>query len=197
MTIYQLEKIETPRLLIRPVQLGDQFAINRAMQASLPALQRWMPWSKDPCLSTTEAFVEQAVRDWQDGQAHEYPMTVIYKPDNAIICASGFNEMSQPDKGVYEIGYWIHAGYQGLGLITECVTALTRYALTALEANSVQICTQVDNDKSVAVARRCGFDLTAMLTNHRVDCVSGEPADSYLFACETASSLPAIDVRWL
>ena len=60
MSIYQLKEIETPRLIIRPVRLGDENEINQAINRSLETLQRWMPWSKDPSLETTLEFCKKA-----------------------------------------------------------------------------------------------------------------------------------------
>ena len=50
---YTLKQIETPRLIIRPVQLGDEIQLNQAVNNSLESLQQWMPWANDPSLETT------------------------------------------------------------------------------------------------------------------------------------------------
>ncbi len=52
MNIYDLKQIQTSRLLIRPPKLGDEIELNKAINNSLEALQRWMPWAKDPILET-------------------------------------------------------------------------------------------------------------------------------------------------
>jgi len=66
--------------------------------------------------------------------------------------------------------------------VTEFVAAITKFAFNYLNAIRVQIVTQVQNERSVLVAKRCGFDCEATLKNHRIDCLSGKPADSYVFA---------------
>ena len=197
LSIYDLKHIETPRLIIRPVRLGDEYAISEAIQATLEDLQRWMPWSKDPSFSTTKAFVKKAHKAWSAQDSDDYPMVVEYKQDNKIICATGFNEQSQPDSGLYEIGYWLHKDYQGQGLVYEYVNALTRFALKALQAKQVQICTQVENLKSINVIKRCGFKLERVMPKHRIDCLTGNPADSYLFICNELKQLPGLDVSWV
>ena len=195
--IYELKHIETPRLIIRPVRLGDEYAISEAIKATLEALQRWMPWSKDPSFATTEAFVKKAHKAWRVQDSEDYPMVVEYKQNNKIICATGFNDQSQPDKGLYEIGYWLHKDYQGIGLVCEYVNALTRFAIEALHAQQVQICTQTENVKSIAVAERCGFQLKKVMQNHRIDCLTGKSANSYLFVCHELKQLPKLDVSWV
>jgi len=195
-SIYRLIKIDTPRLLIRPVRLGDEVALNQAINRSLDALQRWMPWAKDPSMESTTTFVRSTVGAWKSGKAIEFPMVIIHKETNLIIAASGFNEHSDPTIPFYEIGYWIDTQYQGQGLVTEFVNALSRYALGALGAFRVQICTQLGNQKSVAVANRCSFTCEATIKNVRLDCKTNLPVDSLLFACCDAHELPPLHVTW-
>lgn len=58
---YTLKQIETPRLIIRPVQLGDEIQLNQAVNNSLESLQQWMPWANDPSLETTRDFIQKGV----------------------------------------------------------------------------------------------------------------------------------------
>lgn len=195
MKLIELKQIETLRLIIRPVELGDEVEISQAINRSLTSLQRWMPWAKDPSFETTQKFVKNAVKDRELCIFREFPLVVIHKGDNKIISATGFNEKSEFDIGVYEIGYWIDVQYQGQGFVTEFVTAISRFAFDYLNAMRVQIATQVENEKSVAVAKRCGYHCEATLKNHRLDCESGKPADSYLFVLIDSSHLSKIDIR--
>lgn len=195
MKLSKLKQIITPRLVIRPIELGDEVEINQAINRSLTLLQRWMPWAKDPSLETTQKFVENTVKNRVPGVFKEYPLVVIHKEDNKIISATGFNEKSEFDIGVYEIGYWLDVQYQGKGFVTEFVTAISRFAFDYLNAIRIQIATQVENEKSVAVAKRCGYHCEATLKNHRVDCESGKPADSYLYALIDPFHLPKIDIK--
>ena len=196
MNIYNLKQIQTPRLLIRPPKLGDEIELNKAINNSLEALQRWMPWAQDPSLETTRKFIESAVASWKPGQSQDFPMIVIHKADNKIICASGFNEHSDPTTPYYETGYWIDSQYQGQGLVSETANALTRFALDALKATRVQIRTQVENIKSIAVAERCGFECELTLQNVCIDCKSNLSADGYMFACCDINKLPKLEVSW-
>src|SRR5690606_2252931 len=101
MNIYQLKEIETPRLIIRPVRLGDEKEINQAINRSLETLQRWMPWSKDPSLETTLEFCKKADTGWKAQNMVEFPMVAILKETQKIISASGFNEKSDLTKPYY------------------------------------------------------------------------------------------------
>ena len=61
MIIYTLNKIETSRLIIRPVQLGDEIPLNKAINHSLEILKEWMPWAKDPSIEATRSFIQHGV----------------------------------------------------------------------------------------------------------------------------------------
>ncbi len=65
-------------------------------------------------------------------------MIIELKSNNRIISASGFNEKSQPDVPMFEIGYWIDSQYSGNGYITEAVNAITQYAFDRYRAVHLQ-----------------------------------------------------------
>ncbi|STX81610.1 acetyltransferase [Legionella busanensis] len=175
--------IKTNRLIIRPPKQGDAKPLNEAINRSLAEISRWMPWASDPSLKTTEDFIEKGIQQWVKEDQTEFPMIIELKSNNRIISASGFNEKSQPDVPMFEIGYWIDSQYSGNGYITEAVNAITQYAFDRYRAVRVQICTQLDNNKSSSVAKRCGFIQEAILKNYRLDCVSKKPCDEVIWAC--------------
>lgn len=194
--IKRLKHIETPRLIIRPVQLGDEVALNKAINDSLTLLQKWQPWAKDPSMEATRAFVQRGVFAWESGSIVNFPMVVIHKKDQNIIGASGFNDRSDPSKGWYEIGYWCAIDYQGQGLVTECANALTQYAFDALKASKAILCIQIENKKSLAVAKRLHFINEGIKVLDPVDCVSDQAAQHYLYAAPNPKQLPPLEVSW-
>lgn len=196
MNIHHLKQIETPRLIIRPVRLGDEVEISQAIHRSLPELQRWMVWAKDPSFETTQSAVKRFDQEWQSGKSHHFMMVVVHQQDQKIIAASGFNDKSDLAKHHFEIGYWIDSSYSGQGYVTEYVTALTRFAFLALNAVRVQITTQVGNHKSLAVAKRCGFVVESILKHYCIDCVSNQPSDSFMLACYDIATVPPLKVTW-
>ena len=181
--IYHLEKIETPRLIIRPVQLGDAVPLNRAVNHSLTLLQQWQPWANDPSLQATQDFVQHGVTSWKTPGSSDFPMTIIHQENNKIIGASGYNDRSDPKEGVYDIGYWLDIDYQGQGLVTEYVNALSRFALLELNAKKVVICMNVENIKSIAIAKRLSFSQTGTDVNQQC-------GQHYIFSCSDTKKLP-------
>lgn len=195
-SIYQLQQIETPRLLIRPVQLGDEFPLHESIERSQIELEKWMPWAKNTTFSATENFIHRAVEHWQKRTSKDFPLLVLHKESQKVISVSGFNEHTDLERPCFEIGYWIDSTFARQGLATELVNALTRYALQGLHAIRAQICTQVANTKSTAVAERCAYDYEGKIKNICLDCTSRLPEDGLLFSCCDISKLPALDVTW-
>lgn len=194
--ILRLKSIETERLMLRPLQLGDEIGISQAINASLKSLQRWMIWAKDPSLETTKKFVEGQVHARLNASVKMLQLVVIEKETNQIISCTGFNEKSDFEMRVFEIGYWIHSAFQGKGYVTEFVNALTRFAFEECGAIRVQILTQAENEKSIAVAKRCGYNLEARLKNHRIDCETSLPADSYVLCITDKNQVQRISVKY-
>ena len=175
--------IETERLLIRPPTQSDIQPLNEAIKRSLPELKKWMPWAADQSFKTTELFINKSIQYWHDKKPKELPMIVELKSNSEIVGVSGFNEKSNFDIPMFEIGYWADTKHVGNGYVTEAVIAITKLAFEQFSAIRVQICMQKGNEKSIAVANRAGFIKDAILKNYRLDCLSKKPCDEIIYAC--------------
>jgi RimJ/RimL family protein N-acetyltransferase len=181
--------IKTNRLIIRPPKQGDAKPLNEAINRSIAEISPWLPWASDPSLKPTEEFIERGIEQWNTVDQTEFPMIIELRSNNQIIGASGFNEKSQPDVPMFEIGYWIDSQHSGNGYVTEAVNAITQYAFDKFNAVRVQICTQLENKKSISVAKRCGFIQEAILKNYHLDCLSKKPCDEVILACFSTAQL--------
>ncbi|MGH3087678.1 MAG: GNAT family N-acetyltransferase, partial [Rubrobacteraceae bacterium] len=66
----------------------------------------------------------------------------------------------------FEIGYWLRTSFTGKGYMTEAVKGIAAFAFDELGAQRVEIKCDPLNEKSVRVAKRCGFRLEAELRNN-------------------------------
>jgi RimJ/RimL family protein N-acetyltransferase len=199
MRIYSLQRIETPRTILRPLEIGDEIELNKLINHSLESLQKWMPWAQDSRLPTTRNFVYESVANWKSKTGNNYPMVVISKSNKKIIGASGFNEESIVSKGIYTTGYWLDIAYRGQGLVTEFVNGLTRYAFDHLQAKAVYIRADKANTKSIAVANRLGFIPTPNIYQESIDENKSNASikdETLLFTRNNTSLLPPLDVSW-
>jgi ribosomal-protein-serine acetyltransferase len=56
-----------------------------------------------------------------------------------------------------ELGYWIGQEFQGKGLVTQAVRAMTAYAFGELGLQRAEIMVEIGNTPSAAVAQRAGY----------------------------------------
>ena len=158
------ERIDTPRLILRPPTTADAPAILDAVTASYAELHEWMQWARRPYdLSEAEAFCEAMRRAM--AAEREFPVLLTRRYDGRIIGSMGLINADW-DVPKFEIGYWLHSDYVGQGYCSEAVRALTRYAFQELKAERVEIRMDDRNARSWAVAERLGFEWEAV---HRAD----------------------------
>lgn len=82
--------------------------------------------------------------------------------DEVPVGLLSFNRIDSGNKTAY-IGYWVDLKLQGKGIITKSVKALMQSYLKSGKIKRFVIKCSVDNQRSNAVAQRCGFELEGRL----------------------------------
>lgn len=186
--------IQTPRLIVRPPQAGDGLQQMKAIEDSLTELRAWMPWAqKAQTLEEAEANVRHArvrFEAREDMRLHAYD-----RETGEQVVSSGLHRFDW-DVRKFEIGYWVRTPRQGKGYVSEVVTALTLYAFEQLRARRVEIRCDAQNERSLKVARRLGFEQEGYLRNDALKAHSEEPRDTVIFGRVSAAGLPALAVSW-
>lgn len=159
------ERLDTPRLVLRSARPGDGAALHESVQQSRDRLRPWMPWAQDE--STPEAS-ECVVRRMhgQFALRQDLPYLLFERlPDGGEGLHVGGSGLHRIDWRVprFEIGYWVRSGFEGQGLVTEAVRALSRMAFDRLRAARVEIRMDANNTASRRVAERAGFTLEGTL----------------------------------
>lgn len=116
-------------------------------------LGRWLRWGSEiTTLEEAEAFLNrgatQFVADglpwvgiWCEGKMAG---GVLFFPVETRILAT-------------EVGYWLGERAIGRGLATRAVSAMLDYAFETLGLHRIVLQAEIDNEKSIAVAKRLGF----------------------------------------
>jgi len=144
--------IETERLVLRPWATADVDAL---------AALRQHP----------EVETRQLICEWQDafvmGRHYLYGMLRQGEPIGEV----GLHPCPGllPDRKM--LSYWIHRSHEGQGYVTEAASALVAVARD-LGLDCVEIYTDTDNTRSIAVAHRLGFELSGIYENKHVFCYS-------------------------
>lgn len=136
--------------MIRPVTAADAAAFVAAARRSR-RLHR--PWVTAPC--DAEAFERHLARF--DGQAHHG--FVVEAEGGELAGAIHLTHIVMGALRSGYLGYYAFAGFEGRGLMTQGLNAVVRHAFKTLGLHRVEANIQPGNAASIALAKRCGFQL--------------------------------------
>ncbi len=190
--------ISTPRLMIRPPQMGDGVDLNAAIVESFSTLHEKMEWaSKKPTVEESEIYVRQAVANWILKRNEEpfLPLFLFDKKSGNFIGSTGFHHINW-DLPAIETGYWIRDSASGKGLMTEAINALTQYAFKQMNVTRITITCDKDNILSQRIAERLNYTLEAVIKSNRKHPLTHEISATFVYAKYSADSLPTLEVHW-
>ena len=173
-------EFETERLLIRGSLPGDGATIRTAVLESQPELKPWMPWAVEVA---SEEDYEIRVREGQIKYLarEDFWLLLFLKGTNTLVGCSGLHNANWSIPS-FEIGYWLHSQYTRQGYITEAVHGITHFAFTHLKAERLFIRCDCENERSAAVARRCGFSFEGTHWHDFRDHLTGKLASTHYFS---------------
>ncbi|MEV7683584.1 GNAT family N-acetyltransferase [Streptomyces sp. NPDC088341] len=187
--------LTTGRLRLRPPSPADTDDILAACQDT--EIQRWIPVPSPYERQHAEDFTGRMAPDgWS--RDTEYTFAVEPRGGGPVIAALSLHH---PRPGTWEVGFWTAREHRGRGYMTEAVTAVARWAFTALAAERLEWRAEVGNAGSRAVAEKAGFAvegvLRAGLLNKGTlrDCWIGALLPSDLGLPSVRPYLPARGVR--
>ncbi|MBV8762322.1 MAG: GNAT family N-acetyltransferase [Deltaproteobacteria bacterium] len=179
--------IETPRLVMRPLELGDADALFPF--ASDPELSKNMSWDPHRDRSETVGFLQRMAASYAANSGIGWAIThegaVI-----GVISVEGIRwdfRAWRMDKA--EIGYWLGRPHWGKGLMSEAAFAVLRWSFETLGLHKVTIGCVEGNDASRAIIEKLGFRFLAIFEedfwrfgrwwdHRRYELTAGEYADS-------------------
>lgn len=193
MTNKIFDKIATPRLIIRPINLKDAEPYFLSEQTSYNDLLPHWSWVKtDKTVKDIEEFIDYAVKcNHQENPIEMY--FSIYSLDNTFLGCIWFFEINWYVPH-FEIAYWLDTRKSGNGYMSEAVNALTRTCFTLYKANRVQIKISSENRKSQALAERLNFNLEANMENYFYNFATNKINNGLLYACCNLDLLPTLNV---
>jgi RimJ/RimL family protein N-acetyltransferase len=168
--------LRTPRLLLRPLELGDADALWPLV--SDPALPRLMSWDAHTDRAQTRAWLTDAIAGNEAGTDLVWAIVPQLGADGPPAVASGTIGLHgvrhqfrawRIDRA--ELGYWIAPALHGRGLMTEAAREVLRFAFAApddpaggLGLHKITVGCLVENDASRRVIEKLGF---RFLCEHR------------------------------
>lgn len=116
-------------------------------------LREWMPWvdgNHGP--DDVKIFIRASLQRFAINDGFDAGIFV----EGKFVGTIGFHHFVWLDRRT-SLGYWIDQAFEGRGLMTAAVRAMTRYAIADLKLNRVEIRAGVGNSRSRAIPERLGF----------------------------------------
>lgn len=167
------------RLLLRPLRPDDAAALWDAVSASHAHLAPWLAWVQDyHDIGDARRYIARTRAHWilRDGELS----FGVHDRGGRLLGCCGLKPLAWPLR-TFEIGYWLRAGAEGQGSMTEAVRLVTAMAFERLDANRVQIRVVSANGRSRGVAERVGYRLEGTLRRSGPGGDAG-PTDYHVFA---------------
>jgi RimJ/RimL family protein N-acetyltransferase len=190
--------IITPRLILRPPQIGDGVVVNEAILESFAILNESVLWAKEkPSVEDSEEFVRQAAANWilKNNDEPYLPLFIFNKETKQFVGGTGYHHYDWNVPSI-ETGYWIRKSCSGKGLMTEAVNAITQYAFKQLGVKRITITCDKDNIRSGKIPERLGFTLEGTLKANRRKPLTNEISDTLIYSRYNLNGLPDLNVTW-
>jgi RimJ/RimL family protein N-acetyltransferase len=141
-----------------------------------PEIARWTGIPAPYTRKEAKLFFKSNAR--QEAMGVGTDSAIVDVPDGAVLGGVGLK--LHPSHSVAEVGYWVAAHARRRGIATRAVRLMARWAFTRLEVERLELLTNVGNEASEGVARKCGFRREGVLRSARV--IKGERVDLTLFS---------------
>jgi len=135
--------------VIRPLTAADEAAFTAAARASRK-LHR--PWVQPPC--DADAFARHLARF--DGVSHH---GFVVEVGGELAGAINLTNIVMGAFRSGYLGYYAFTGFEDRGLMTQGLDAVVRHAFKTLGLHRVEANIQPGNLASIALVKRCGFEL--------------------------------------
>jgi RimJ/RimL family protein N-acetyltransferase len=144
--VVKFTRLQTPRLLLRPIALADWPAIHRYL--SDPIVTRWLP---EGCLDEAQTQVFARKNAGRSARA----VAVIERESEQLVGHMVFHPWL--GRATHEIGWVISSDHQGRGYATEAARALADFAFSTLRCHRLVATCQPENVASWRVMEKLGM----------------------------------------
>ena len=170
--------IQTPRVVLLPIEPADGQELWEAVDGSRWHLERWLPWV--PFNNTPEAsqrYAEACAADWDAGRAVRFALRD--RNSRQLLGVIGLDSCVHLHRSC-ELGYWLRRDATGSGLMTEAALACVEFALTRMGVHRIRCAAATDNVASLRVISRLSFRFEGIA--RQAELVGSRWLDHALFA---------------
>jgi RimJ/RimL family protein N-acetyltransferase len=170
--------IRTPRLLIRPKQIGDGTITSAAVAETREDLHKWMRWAENQEGFTAELMEIRNRHVMASFILREsIELIGIEVSTGTAVVWCGLHDIDWQGRQC-DTGYWVRKSAQGCGFATEAANAMVRYAFGALGMRRVGLTYSAGNEASRRTGEKLGFTVEGVQKGANV-LPGGKNADKY------------------
>ncbi len=162
-------KIITERIVIRKYQNGDGKALFSLLEKTDNReylKQHVTEASTIKSEEEAEIRLRELAIDWC---ARNRFVMGIWLISSELLIGQIWIEPKKWEVPSFELGWFLEKSQQGKGLATEAAKAATRFIFTHLNAHKVIVLTRDNNERSIKLAKRCGFTKEGLLRDHNIE----------------------------
>ena len=187
--------IRTPRLLIRPKQIGDGATTFSAVAETWDELHKWMRWAENQDAFTAELMEirnRQVMASFILREGIE--LIGVEAATGTAVIWCGLHDIDWQGRQC-DTGYWVRKSAQRQGFATETANALVRYAFGALGMRRIGLTHSNGNEASRRIAEKLGFSFEGIQSGANI-LSGGRYADRHCYARFDIAGLPDLEVQW-
>ena len=164
---------------IHPIQLEDAWSVCDFATSNEDRLKQYFPETLEQNLTPTlsKNFVEKKVNQFSSEE--ELLFTIKHGSSSELVGLVYIKELDKKMKQA-EFAYAIGYPFEGKGIITKAVKALSEYAFETLKLKKLQIIVHENNKGSIKVALNCGYTWVKKMPNEFTP-ANGTPLDMELY----------------
>jgi [ribosomal protein S5]-alanine N-acetyltransferase len=169
-------RLETERLVLRPIARGDALAIF-AGYAQDPEVVRYLTWRPHRRLTDTEGYISRCLAA---PPTRNRTYALVAQGEGRLV---GAFDLRRPEPHRLGFGYVLARPFWGRGLMTEALSAAVRWAIAEADIWRIADVCDVDNLGSARVMEKAGLTREGILRRWLVHPnISAEPRDCFSYA---------------
>ena len=145
-------EIKTKRLLIRPVQLGDERAVHEYAGDKNLTMMLFLP---NDSFEETAALVKENAEQWKSEDQTKFDFVILL--DGRIIGGCDFDLRHSADRSYATLGWIINKNYRNQGYASEAASAIMDFAFENLKIDRVYAQCDIKNTASFKVMQKIGM----------------------------------------
>lgn len=147
-----IPKLETDRLILRPININD--LADMYEYASDDEVTKYLTWPTHKSIETTKRVLKNIIS--QPLNNHPETLAIILKDDNKMIGTIDYPVFNNKRKFA-EIGFILNRDYWGKGIMFEAGIEVIKLGFDYFNLNRLEITHMIDNNQSKRVIEKLGF----------------------------------------